>query len=737
MLGALLLAAESGPLISIGLLDWVIIVIYFAVVLGIGFYLKRFAGTGEDFFLAGRKMTAWVAGVSFISANLSSLETMGWSAMAYQYGMLGAHAYFIGAIPAILFLAIVMMPFYYICKTHSVPGYLKLRYGEGARTLAGVSFALLTVLVSGSSMFAMAKILHLLLGWDMNVSIWVSSITVAIYVVLGGLISAVFNEVVQFFLIWFGTLLIPILGLIHVGGWKNMMARISENVTTIHPDLPPGADFTSLWSNLGSFESNPMGIDWFGMVFGLGLAVSFGYWCTDFLQVQRVIVAKNLRAAQNGTIIGAVLKMCVPLIVTIPGLLGLAVLLNPDGSPVVLVPESDPRANITHRTFNDVLPLLMGQYLGPGLLGLGVTAMIAGFMSGMAGNVSAFATVWTYDVYRPLFYKNGTDRHYLNVGRWASFLGVLASIGTAYLLFFFSNILEYLQVLIFFFIVPLFGVVIVGMLWKRATAAGGFWGFLAAMVFSIAMWIFVHYFPQGWQPDPRIEISDGAKIELLLNADQSPERIIVREGKLKLTNVPLAGSFQRDGRKGGDLLALTDVPLPSRVADGAAVPEEEAARQRAAERAERQKGNRVKPAAKPVAILAPDVVLPDGQKTKFGTADVPVVITRNVAVESITVRHTFAPAAFNPDHTKWIARSPAAQPMAVNMYSGFWTFCVALLVTIGVSLATKPKSDEELKNLVMGLTPLPDEGRAPWYESPYLWASVVAAVLIAINVIFW
>ncbi len=217
-----------------------------------------------------------------------------------------------------------------------------------------------------------------------------------------------------------------------------------------------------------------MGIDWFGMVFGLGLAVSFGYWCTDFLQVQRVIVAKDLRAAQNGTIIGAVLKMLVPIIVTIPGLLGLAVLLNSDGSPLVLVPESDPRANITHRTFNDVLPLLMGKYLGPGLLGLGVTAMIAGFMSGMAGNVSAFATVWTYDVYRTLFKRNASDAHYLTMGRWCSLLGVLMSIGTAYALFFFSNILEFLQVLIFFFIVPLFGVVIVGMLWKRATPAGAF-----------------------------------------------------------------------------------------------------------------------------------------------------------------------------------------------------------------------------------------------------------------------
>ena len=327
-------AAGTGPLlISVDSLDIVIIAIYFVVVLGIGFYLKKFASTGEDFFMAGRKMTAWIAGLSFISANLSSLETMGWSAMAYQYGMLGAHAYLIGAIPAILFLAMVMMPFYYICKTHSVPGYLKLRYGNGAQLVAGISFAMLTVLVSGVSMFAMAKILHLLLGWDMNVSIWVSSMTVGIYVTLGGLLSAVFNEVLQYFLIWFGSLLIPILGIIHAGGWSGMMDKIRHNVPIIHPGLASNADFTSLWKSLGSFDTNPMGIDWFGMVFGLGLAVSFGYWCTDFLQVQRVIVAKNLRSAQNGTIIGAVLKMLVPLIVTVPGLLGLAVLMNTERRP--------------------------------------------------------------------------------------------------------------------------------------------------------------------------------------------------------------------------------------------------------------------------------------------------------------------------------------------------------------------------------------------------------------------
>ena len=254
------------PLISMGSLDIVIIAIYFAVVLGIGIYLKKYVSTGEDFFMAGRKMTAWIAGLSFISANLSSLETMGWSAMAYQYGMLGPHAYLIGAIPAILFLAIVMMPFYYICKTHSVPGYLKLRYGTSSSALAGISFAILTVLVSGASMFAMAKILHLLLGWNMNVSIWVASLTVAVYVTLGGLISAVFNEVLQYFLIWFGSLLIPILGLIDAGGWNAMLEKIRHNVPVIHPSVG-NANFTSLCAQPGiiRYQSDGHRLVWHGL----------------------------------------------------------------------------------------------------------------------------------------------------------------------------------------------------------------------------------------------------------------------------------------------------------------------------------------------------------------------------------------------------------------------------------------------------------------------------------------
>lgn len=713
MTSGLVFAAHSS-LLSLTWLDMAIIAIYFVVVLGIGFYLKQFAGTGEDFFMAGRKMTAWIAGLSFISANLSSLETMGWSAMAYQYGMLGAHAYLIGAIPAILFLAIVMMPFYYICKTHSVPGYLKLRYGEGSRSLAGISFAALTVLVSGTSMFAMAKILHLLLGWNMSVSIWVSSLTVAVYVTLGGLISAVFNEVLQFFLIWLGTALIPILGLIHAGGWNKMMATIQEHAKVIHPSVE-NADFTHLWKNLGSFDSNPMGIDWFGMFFGLGLAVSFGYWCTDFLQVQRVIVAKNLRAAQNGTIIGAVLKMCVPLIVTLPGLLGLAVLLNPDGSPLVLVAESDPRANITHNTFNDVLPLLMGQYLGPGLLGLGVTAMIAGFMSGMAGNVSAFATVWTYDVYRPLLNSKASDHHYLNVGRWASLVGVFISIGTAYLCFYFSNILEFLQVLIFFFIVPLFGVVTLGMLWKRATPAGGFWGFLSAIVLSMAMWGYVHTFPDGYRPQPKLQLEQGAvvRVEKTTNAGMDKiHQVTVESGRVSAINVPIPIAGQAPTAAGELTVAGEAVSLSPTID---------------------QVGKTVQ-----VRVLAPEVTLSGADKTdRFGVDGVPVVLKPGVQVHAVDVVQYFNPAEFNPAHAKYIARSEKAKPMAVNMYSGFWTLVLCLAVAISVSLFTRPKPDSELTNLVMGLTPIPDEGPCPWYENPLMWAGLVFAALIAINIIFW
>jgi SSS family solute:Na+ symporter len=477
-------AAGSAPqrLLSLGAVDLSIIVVYFAAVLAIGLYLKSHARTGEGFFMAGREMTAWIAGLSFVAANLGSLELMGWAAAAYQYGILATHWYWVGAIPAMLFLGVVMMPFYYISKTHSVPGYLMLRYGEPARALSAISFGLMTVFMSGINMYSMALVLKVVLGWDINFSIWVSSLTVAAYVVAGGLLSAIFNEVLQFVLIWLGALLIPILGLVEAGGWDGLVARIERNF--------PGQDYTHLWRTMGSFGDNPMGIHWTGIVLGLGWVISFGYWTTDFLVVQRVLAAKDLRSAKMAPIIGAAFKMMVPLIVILPGLLGLAVL------PMHLTGEAEAVATGGH-SYNEVLPLMLARYCGPGLLGLGITALIAGFMSGMAGNVSAFATVWTYDIYRALLRKQASDAHYVKVGRWCTILGVLVSIGTAYAAMAFLSIMDYVQALFSFFIAPLFGTVLLGMLWKRATPAGGFWGLLAGTVSSIGMWAWVKLDPSA------------------------------------------------------------------------------------------------------------------------------------------------------------------------------------------------------------------------------------------------
>jgi SSS family solute:Na+ symporter len=477
----LLSLAVPTHLVHLAPVDAVIVVFYFALVLVIGFYLKRRANTSEDYFLAGREMTAWIAGLSFLSANLGALELMGWAGAAYQYGILAAHWYWIGAIPAMLFLGLVMMPFYYISKTHSVPGYLKLRYGESSRVLSAISFAFMTVLMSGINMYSMALVMKVVLGWDINFSILISSITVAVYVGLGGLRSAIFNEVLQFVLIWAGALLIPILGLIEAGGWSNLRLQIERNAST---------EYTHLWGTLGSFNSNPMGIHWTGIVFGLGAIISFGYWTTDFLVVQRVLSAKDLRAAKMAPVIGAAFKMFVPFIVILPGLIGIAVL------PMKLVGEGVAVASGGH-SYNEVLPLLLARYCGPGLLGLGVTALMAGFMSGMAGNVSAFSTVWTYDIYKALFHKNANDQQLVRMGRWSTIGGVAISIGTAYLVIHFLSIMDYVQALFSFFIAPLFGTVLLGMLWKRATAAGGFWGLLAGTVSSIAMWAWVKVDPSA------------------------------------------------------------------------------------------------------------------------------------------------------------------------------------------------------------------------------------------------
>jgi solute:Na+ symporter, SSS family len=561
--------APSSRLMVLSPTDLAIIAIYFVLVLGLGVYLRRFANTGEEFFMAGREMTAWIAGLSFISANLGSLEMMGYAAAAYQYGILIAHAYWIAAIPAILFLALVMLPFYYICQTHSVPGYLQLRYGEGARSLSAMSFAVMTILMSGINMYSMAIIMKVILGWNIHFSIWVSSLTVAVYVMAGGLLSAIFNEVLQFMLIWLGCLVIPVAGLIETGGWAGMVHRIGQNF--------PGQDFTHMWRTLGSFNSNPMGAHWTGILFGWGLAISFGYWTTDFLVVQRVMAAKDLRSAQMGTIIGGFFKMLVPLIVIVPGLLALAVL------PYKLVPETMANVAGAH-TFNEALPLMLSRYCGPGLLGLGVTALIAGFMSGMAGNVSAFATVWTYDIYKPLIRKQAPDQHYLSMGRWCSLLGVVVSIGTAYLVMNFSSIIVYAQAVFVFFIVPMFGTVILGMMWKRTTPAAGFWGLLAGILVSFLLWVWV-------------KVDPGA--------------------------------------------------------------------------------------------------------------------------------------------LRYVAFSPYAKDMSENVYRAMWSLLANVVVTVVVTLFTRPKTEEELQGLVYGLTTMPSMENLPIFKRPIVWAAAVAVGFILLNIIFW
>jgi SSS family solute:Na+ symporter len=487
-----LLAFSVGPLAHLSPLDIAVIAIYFTMVLWIGFYLKKQANTSEEFFMAGREMTAWIAGLSFVSANLGSLELMGWAGSAYQYGILAAHWYWIGAIPAMLFLGMVMMPFYYVCKTHSVPGYLKLRYGPGASIVSAFSFAFMTVLMSGVNMFAMAEVMKVVLGWNLNFSIIVSSLAVAVYVALGGLRSAIFNEVLQFVLIWGGALLVPILGLVEAGGWTGFKAKLARDMAT---GAVANGDYTHLWRSLGHFSDNPMGINWTGIVFGLGFAISFGYWTTDFLVVQRVLAANNLRSARMAPVIGSFFKMAVPFIVILPGLLGLVVLQNPDGSLMHLVGQNLATPGSGLHSYNEVLPLMLVRYCAPGLLGLGITALIAGFMSGMAGNVTAFSAVWTYDIYQPLINKNAKDEHYVTVGRWATLLGVIVSIGTAYLVMSAAGIMDYVQALFSFFISPLLGVVLMGMFWKRATKEGGFWGLLIGTLTSIGLWAWVYINP--------------------------------------------------------------------------------------------------------------------------------------------------------------------------------------------------------------------------------------------------
>lgn len=466
---------------SIGLtfIDWIIILIYFAFVLGIGWYLKRFTKSEEDFFLAGRKNSSWVAGLAFLSANLGALELLGMTGNTFKYGMYVAHFYWIGAIPAMVFLGIYMMPFYYSSKIKSIPGYLKLRFDEKTRVLNGIAFAIMTLLVSGINLYAMALVLHTFLGWNWDISMWASALTVMGYVTLSGLMSAIFTEIIQFFLIWFGLFLVSILGIIEIGSLDQILNRLPESMNT-------------LWSTSGDPTQNGMLIHWAGIVLGLGFVLSFGYWTTDFLVVQRAFSAKDLRAARMTPLLASFFKMALPFIVILAGLIAIALSNDPNSGFKLL--EDGGQVN-----YDSALPLLIARYYPSGLVGLGVTALLAGFMAGQAGNISAFNTVWTYDIYKSVLNKKASDSHLLWMGRVSTVVGVIISLGTAYWAKSFPSIMDYMQAIFSWVNAPLFATMLLGMFIWWITPNGAFWGLVVGMLSSFLMWLGVkfHWFNES------------------------------------------------------------------------------------------------------------------------------------------------------------------------------------------------------------------------------------------------
>ncbi len=544
--------------------DWLIIALYFVFVLGVGFYLKRFTKGEEDFFLAGRKNSSWVAGIAFLSANLGALELLGMAGNTFKYGMYVAHFYWVGAIPAMLFLGIYMMPFYYSSRIKSVPGYLKHRFDEKTRVLNGIAFAVMTLLVSGINLYAMALVLRTFLGWNWDLSMWVSAITVAIYVSMSGLLSAIFTEIMQFFLIWFGLFLVSILGIVEIGSLGEVFNRIPEAYNT-------------LWSTSADPSQNGMFITWAGIVLGLGFVLSFGYWTTDFLVVQRAFSARDLRAARMTPILASFFKMAVPFIVIVTGLVALILSKDP-GSGFALLQDGG------QINYDSALPLLIARYYPNGLIGLGVTALLAGFMAGQAGNISAFNTVWTYDIYQSVIKKNASEAHLVWMGRVATVAGILISVVTAYWAKSFPSIMDYMQAIFSWVNAPLFATMVLGMFVRWITPAGAFWGLLAGMGSSVFLFLAVKF---SW--------------------------------------------------------------------------------------------------------LDPNV----------------------------------------------ITLSTVSSDMAVNFWRAWWAWCICFVATILISLSTKPKPDEELRGLVIGLTPDPAVKGEHFYKKPEFFAILSVVVLVLLNLYFW
>jgi SSS family solute:Na+ symporter len=495
-------------------IDYLLIVIYFAFVLGIGVVLKRYARTSSDFFLSGRSIPAWITGLAFISANLGAQEVIGMGASGAKYGIATSHFYWVGAIPAMIFVGLFMMPFYYGSRARSVPEYLKLRFDEKTRGLNAISFAAMTVFSSGVSMYAMGKLLQLLLGWDFTMSVLLSAGIVLVYTYLGGLTSAIYNEVLQFFLIVAGFVPLVIVGLIDVGGWDGLSARLA--IESVARGFDPGA-MTESWQHMGSPASNPMGVEWFGLVMGLGFVLSFGYWCTDFLVVQRAMAADSMNAARRTPLIAALPKMVFPVLVILPGMIAIAVAPSSDIGYAQLAPAAGVGPQLTSAQaqapvplavvrphglippkidektgepvigtdvkvaldYDLAIPMMLKHYFPAGMLGLGLCALMASFMSGMAGNTTAFNTVWTYDIYQSYIKPDASDAHYLAMGRAATVFGIAISVLAAFVARQFNNIMDLLQLVFAFVNAPLFATFMLGMFWKRATGHGAFIGLLS------------------------------------------------------------------------------------------------------------------------------------------------------------------------------------------------------------------------------------------------------------------
>lgn len=600
---------------NLTIIDWIIMLLYFVFVLGIGFALKRYMKTSTDFFQAGRSLPAWICGLAFISANLGAQEVIGMGASGAKYGIATSHFYWIGAIPAMLFIGIFMMPFYYGSKARSVPEFLRLRFDEKTRALNACSFAVMTVFSSGISMYAMARLIQTLhvfdglfislglpLGWIFHFAIIISAVIVLAYIFLGGLTSAIYNEVLQFFLIVAGFLPLVWIGLKNVGGWSGLKHALP--VSYMHS-----------WRGMTHASTNPLGVEVFGLAMGLGFVLSFGYWCTDFLVVQTAMAAESEESARKVPLVAAIPKMFFPFLVILPGLIAIAVPTPQHMASTTQVVSGSANASgqvaegkglipakvdpVSGKVMHDrsgkplldydlAIPNMLLYYFPTGILGLGLTALLASFMSGMAGNVTAFNTVWTYDLYQGYINKHATDRHYLLMGRWATVGGILLSMATAYAATSFNNIMDTLQLVFSFVNAPLFATFLLGMFWKRSTGHGAFIGLVSGTVAAVC-----HH-------------------GLTLPMEAHP------------------------GLHGG----------------------------------------------------------------------------------WITVLHNYP------------------SDMAQNFWTAIWAFSINFIVTIIISLMTKPRPEKELVGLVYSLTPKPVEHHLAWYQKPSTLAIILLILVVTLNIIF-